>query len=228
AAGGDGTVNALAAVALEADLPMGILPMGQANNIARSLCSHGDFRAAVDAIINRKYRPIDVVRSGERVVVGSLALGLVPSLQRQLAGKGAPRFAFRWSAIAARAAAAVEPLRFTLKLDAFRFPIEAKMFSINLLAYGLGLPLSPASLSDDGEMEIIFDARCSDRDLGRYIRDVYKGKYVYGSAVRLYRGAYLNFNPGKAQPALLDGDLVELPAQEYNFRISPTRLNLFC
>lgn len=228
AAGGDGTVNALATVALEANLPIGILPMGQANNIARSVCHQADIRAAIDAIINRQYRPIDIIRSGERVIVGSFSLGLIPKLYRQLDGKGTPRFAFRWTALASKAAATVEPLQFTIKLDAYRFNLDAKIFSINLLSHTLGLSFSPASLPSDGEGEVIFDAHCTDKNLGQYIRDVYKGRYVYGSEVRLYRGAYISFNPGANQVALVDGDLVELPEQDYSFHIGDAKLNLFC
>ena len=34
--GGDGTVNLVAQIALKADLPMGIIPLGRFNNIARN------------------------------------------------------------------------------------------------------------------------------------------------------------------------------------------------
>jgi len=54
AAGGDGTVNAAAKVAVEANLPLGILPMGRFNDIASSLCKGPDARKAIKAIINRQ------------------------------------------------------------------------------------------------------------------------------------------------------------------------------
>lgn len=228
AGGGDGTVNAVASVALEADLPMGILPMGRANSIALSLCTHGDLKAATQAIVARKYRTIDVAKLGSRVIVGSLAIGLVPKVYSELKGRGMPRFSFWLGSLVSKAAAATERIRFIAKVDAFRFDIDAKMFSLNLLPYSMGMRLSPASVPDDGQGEIIFDVNTSDKDLGQYIRDVYKGRYVYGSQVRLYRGSYISFNPGKGRIALLDGDLVELPDDDFSFQLGSVKLKLFC
>ncbi len=228
AAGGDGTVNAVAGVALEAGLPMGILPMGRANNIAQSLCSHGDLKAATQVIIGRKYRAIDVAMLGDRVIVGSLAIGLIPKVYDELKGRAMPRFSFWLGSLVSRAAAATERTRFVAKVDAFRFDIDAKMFSLNLLPYSIGMRLSPASVPDDGQGEIIFDVNTSDKDLGQYIRDVYKGRYVYGSQVRLYRGAYIAFNPGKGRLALLDGDLIELPEADFSLQVGSVKLKLFC
>lgn len=228
AAGGDGTVNAAATVAVEADLPMGILPMGRTNNIAHSLCAHGDLRNAINAITARKYRPIDVIRLGDRIVVGSLSLGLIPRVACELQGRKMPRFSFRLASLVAKAAGATERVKLVAKVDSFRFDIDSKVFTINLLAYAMGLRLSPASVPDDNLGEIIFDVECSDKELGQYIRDVYKDRYVYGSAVRLYRGTHISFNPGKGQTALLDGDMIDLPEADYNLQVGAVKLKLFC
>lgn len=228
AAGGDGTVNLAASVALEADLPLGILPLGRNNNIAHSLCADGDIKKAVSAIINRKYRPIDVAAFGNYVVVGSLGLGLPVEVARSLDGRTAPKFAFRWTGLGLKAAERVQRHKFAVKVDAFRFEITPAMFSVNLLPYMLGLHISPPSLPDDREAEVIFDVDCSPRHLGHYLRDVRKGKYVYGTDVRLYRGSYISFGPVKGKTFLLDGDPITATEDTVELKIGERQLKVFC
>jgi diacylglycerol kinase family enzyme len=89
AAGGDGTVNhtveaILAAGAAGEDAPvLGILPLGTANNVARSLgllsCRHRGARAvelAVRTIASGRERVIDLGAVGARHFVGSFAAGM--------------------------------------------------------------------------------------------------------------------------------------------------------
>ncbi len=228
AAGGDGTVNVTASIAAAANLPMGILPMGRMNNIARSLCRHGELRNAIDAIVNRKYRAIDVASFGKHLVVGSVSLGLLPHLAEQLRGEKPPRFAFRFGAMVAHLAEHVETQTRVIKLDAFQFDIAPRLFSINLLPYTLGLKMSPASQPDDHQAEIIFDVDCSARDLGQYLRDVYKNRFLYGAGVRLYRGAVINIGAVAKQVCLIDGELVEVQEDMIEMHIGQTQLKVFC
>ncbi len=228
AAGGDGTVNLTASVAVAADLPMGILPMGRMNNIARSLCKQVEMRHAISAIVNRKYRAIDAAFFGRHLVVGSVGLGLMPQLAAQLNGQKPPRFAFRFAAMVSHLAERVEPQERVVKLDAFQFDIKPRLLSINLLPYTLGLKMSPASLADDHQAEVIFDVGCTPKDLGQYLRDVYKNKFLYGAGVRLYRGAVINIGAVTRQPCLIDGEVVEVQEEMVELQIGKDKLKVFC
>jgi len=229
AAGGDGTVSQIASIAIEADLPMGILPMGRYNNIANSLCSDAlEIQTAVNAIVNRSYRPIDVAHFGDRLVVGSVGFGLLPALAKRLEGQGPPRFAFRWSALASKVADTVKSEPMTVTIDAFRFDIAPRLFMINLLPYATGLQLSPASVADDHQAEIIFDVDCSPKDLGHYVRAVYKGKYVYGSDVRLFRGGSIKIDSFPKGDVLLDGDVITASGSDILMEVGRHQLKVFC
>lgn len=59
AAGGDGTVGAVATHATAAGLPVGILPMGTANDVARALTIPLDLRAAARIIAGGRTRLVD-------------------------------------------------------------------------------------------------------------------------------------------------------------------------
>ena len=87
AAGGDGTVSDVVQAIMLAggtERPaLAIIPLGTANNVARSLglisCRHGGARAmdlAVATALNGPERRIDLGRVGQRYFVGSFALGM--------------------------------------------------------------------------------------------------------------------------------------------------------
>src|SRR5262245_51904325 len=54
--GGDGTLNGVAAAVMEAKRPMGILPLGTANDLARTLNIPADLEAAIRIVAEGKTR----------------------------------------------------------------------------------------------------------------------------------------------------------------------------
>jgi diacylglycerol kinase family enzyme len=60
AAGGDGTVRPIALRLIDRDVKLSILPMGRANNIARSLGIQGNPLAIVDGLRDPRHRRFDV------------------------------------------------------------------------------------------------------------------------------------------------------------------------
>ena len=63
AAGGDGTIGAVATQVANTGLPMGILPMGTANDVARSLLIPLDLREAAQIIARQDAVPVDAGRA---------------------------------------------------------------------------------------------------------------------------------------------------------------------
>jgi diacylglycerol kinase family enzyme len=76
AAGGDGSVATVAAVAIERDLPFVVVPYGTRNHFARDLgLDRDDPLAALDAFEGVERR-VDVGRAGERRFLNNVSLGL--------------------------------------------------------------------------------------------------------------------------------------------------------
>ncbi len=80
AAGGDGTVNAIAAVAVESHATMGILPMGTLNHFAKDLGLPLDLDHAVETIARGQARGVDVGEVNGRVFVNNSNVGLYPRM----------------------------------------------------------------------------------------------------------------------------------------------------
>lgn len=80
AAGGDGTVGAVAAQALEHDLLFGVLPVGTLNHFARELGLPLEFERAVEVVAARRERTVDVGEVNDAVFLNNASIGLYPQV----------------------------------------------------------------------------------------------------------------------------------------------------
>jgi diacylglycerol kinase family enzyme len=80
AAGGDGTVSAVAAAAVEAGATMGVLPMGTLNHFAKDLGLPLDREQAIAAIAEGRFRDVDVAEVNGRIFVNNSSVGIYPRM----------------------------------------------------------------------------------------------------------------------------------------------------
>jgi diacylglycerol kinase family enzyme len=80
AAGGDGSVASVAAVAVERDLPFVVVPYGTRNHFARDLGLDLDDPLAALPAFEGEERRVDVGRAGERRFLNNVSLGLYATL----------------------------------------------------------------------------------------------------------------------------------------------------
>jgi len=80
AAGGDGTVSAVAAQLVGTDIPMGVLPLGTLNHFARQLGIPTDRDAAIRTLLAGEVGRVDVGEVNGRVFVNNSSLGIYPWL----------------------------------------------------------------------------------------------------------------------------------------------------
>lgn len=83
AGGGDGTVSAAAGALAETDKPLGVLPLGTLNHLARDAGIPTDLDAAVATIAGGHVRRIDVGEVNGRIFVNNSAIGLYPHMVRR-------------------------------------------------------------------------------------------------------------------------------------------------
>ncbi len=228
ACGGDGTFNLCARAALAGNLPIGCLPMGKMNNIARYLYADTGVESAIKAIMGGEYRQIDVGRAADIPFFGSIGLGFIPHLFEELSEQKAPRFALGWSQLGARIAGGVAQKKTLLKVDSFRFEIRPIILNVNLLPYSVGLPLTTASIDDDGHAEIVFDQGDDPGYFASYTRLILKKRYLYGNEVRLYRGKAITCQPVRGRSLYLDGEIISVPNDILEIHIDQKQLSVLC
>jgi len=82
AAGGDGTVSAVARVAVDTGTPLGILPLGTLNHFARDLGIPDSLETAIATLASGRIAAIDVGEVNGQVFVNNSSIGLYPRLVR--------------------------------------------------------------------------------------------------------------------------------------------------
>jgi len=80
AAGGDGTINAVASAVLGSGCPFGVLPQGTFNYFGRVHAIHQDTRAASIALLGALVSPVQVGEVNGRIFLVNASLGLYPQL----------------------------------------------------------------------------------------------------------------------------------------------------
>jgi diacylglycerol kinase family enzyme len=81
--GGDGTVNAMAAVVANSETALGVLPLGTLNHFARDAGIPLALDAAVDIAVKGKRRKVDVAEVNGRLFVNNSSIGLYPAMVRR-------------------------------------------------------------------------------------------------------------------------------------------------
>lgn len=228
ACGGDGTFNLVARAAVDTEIPVGVLPFGRMNNAARSLYNSTTPDAAIQKILSGNYRKIDVGQAADQPFFVSVGLGFVPELAEEFKQTSLPRFGFGWSQLGGRIAARVKMVKTVIKIDAFKFEAEPILFNVHLMPYAAALPFSTASLTDDGEAEVIFDLGNKMGEFSTITRLIQKNKFLYGSDVRMYRGKNISVHPVKGRVIYLDGELIPLPTNTLSIKTGEKQIKAFC
>ncbi|HEY7116813.1 MAG TPA: diacylglycerol kinase family protein [Tepidisphaeraceae bacterium] len=82
AAGGDGTLSAIAAALAGTSTAMGVLPMGTLNHFAKDLGLPLSIADSARAIATGQPRPVDVAEVNGRVFINNASIGLYPRVVR--------------------------------------------------------------------------------------------------------------------------------------------------
>lgn len=85
-AGGDGTVNSALQVLVRARKPLGILPLGTANDLARTLGLPADLGGAAAVIVAGRTKRIDVGVVNGRYFLNAAGIGFSTALSNELPG----------------------------------------------------------------------------------------------------------------------------------------------
>lgn len=83
AAGGDGTINSVAAAVLDTDKILGVLPLGTLNHFAKDLGIPIELETAAQTIIAGHTTEVDVAEVNGRVFLNNSSLGLYPMIVRE-------------------------------------------------------------------------------------------------------------------------------------------------
>jgi len=161
-AGGDGTVGKSVRRLRERKTPIAILPLGTANNIARSLGIEGDLESLLSKLPTASARSLDVGCAtgpwGKRIFLEALGVGSIA----EGVSRSGPRPPKPIRLDMAREdlqelVKNAEPELFELGVDGEKFAGEFLFVEVlNLSFTGPALPLASHALPDDGRFDVVF------------------------------------------------------------------------
>ncbi len=158
-AGGDGTVSRVASALLDQELPLGILPIGTANGVARQLGIPLKVEAALELLREgHEVRRLDAIYCNDRVFLISLSVGVsAQSMEWTGAGDKARYGLFAYYLKGAKSAFDFVPQPITLDLGCSR--IRDVFMEVAVLNMGItGLPealLGGRISPDDGSLRLV-------------------------------------------------------------------------
>ena len=155
AAGGDGTVISTAPLALDRGLPLGIVPLGTFNDLARTLGVPSDVEEACRAILAGRTRTIDLGLVNGHYFVNEASIGLTARIARRQTPEVKQRLGFVGVAgTAIQGLAQAKPFHVTVEHDGVAEAFRTLQLTVaNSGRFGGIVERADASL-DDGWLDL--------------------------------------------------------------------------
>lgn len=217
AMGGDGTIATVAAGLVGTATPLGIVPAGTANVLAREISIPLDPVEAVRVLVDATPRPFDVGRANGRLFLLMAGVGIDAEIVRD-----APRWAKRHFG---RAGFLGTTLAKVFRNDRPRVVVEIGGVSIeaadvvvaNCRLYGGAFAIAPEADPADGMLDVVIFENSGPRDLFRSLIALVRGRHLDLPGVSLRRADRIRIRAAGASGAgavQLDGDYVsETPVE---------------
>jgi len=155
AVGGDGTIKLVAESVMETEIPLGILPAGSANGMAKELAIPMEAEAAMRVLVTGSSRKIHLTRINGHVCIHLSDIGYNADLVRrfeQQSGRG------KWGYLRAAVKALFRhPLmEVSMKVGNEAVALQAAMIVLaNGTAYGSGAVINPVGNLEDTLFEVV-------------------------------------------------------------------------
>jgi diacylglycerol kinase (ATP) len=211
AVGGDGLVNIALQVVAGTDVPLGVVPAGTGNDIARALgLSLDDPVAAVDLVVRGTTRAVDLGRANGRWFAGVLGSGFDSMVNERANRMSWPSGRSRYNLAILAELRTFRPVPYELVLDSEPWTTEAMLVAVgNGPSYGGGMRVCPDARLDDGLLDITVLGPISKPEFLRVFPTVYKGTHVRHPAVTVRRARQVTLvSPGVT--AYADGERVSV------------------
>jgi len=224
--GGDGSISSAAPAVIESGLPLGIIPAGTANDLARTLSIPLDFAAAADVIVESHSRRIDVGMVNGHAFFNVASIGISSELAQKLDPAIKKRFG--------RLGYAVAALRVILAAQRFRARIrekgESRTVSTYQVAigngrlYGGGNVVEENAAIDDGTLDLYSLEVKNLWKLALMLRAFRSGTHGAWKEVRTAKCVEFDIETRRPMPVNTDGEIVT--ATPAHFRVLPRAISV--
>ena len=232
AAGGDGTINEIVNGLMrkasdETIGPLGILPLGTANDLADMLALPRDLLAACQRVKAGETRLIDVGQVNDRYFVNNSAVGLEPivSLAHEEMRWVQGDLRYIWAAVKA----IIQAKFWYMKLTWDNGDGEDVMTLVsvgNSRRTGGSFYMTPHAELDDGYLDFVYAPKFSRLALLKLLPQTFKGNHIHHPQVVYLQTTNLKITASPATPIQADGEIIDRHATEIHYRIFPKKLRV--
>lgn len=220
ACGGDGTLNEVVNGLDGRDIPLGVVPLGTANDFARQTGIPDDADHAMDVILRRNPVRIDTASmNGRRFLnvstggVGAEATAETPADFKASFGP----LAYAITAIRKLAGDQTRHARFTSA--GFDLDVDFMAFAVgSARVTGGGTMMTPDASVTDGLLDLCVIETMSRRDFARLAMDVRRGEHVGLPGVHYAQLPWLKVIGSENLNVNVDGEALEAPVCDYRAR----------
>jgi diacylglycerol kinase (ATP) len=228
--GGDGSVSSTVDFLAHHDITLSVLPLGTANDFARTLEIPLDLEAACETIAHGKVVDIDLGLAGDNFYVNVASVGLGVEVTRSLSPRLKKSIGpLAYPVAAVRAFFKHQP--FTARLsfpDGDYEPVDyGRLLQVavgNGRFYGGGMVVAPESGIDDRFLDIYAIKLGRRRDLVGIVRYLKSGDFVRNESVDYFRTGRVLLETQPELPVNVDGELVAQTPEE--FSVAPNALHV--
>ena len=222
---GDGLIGQIGGVLAGGGVPMGVIPGGRGNDLARVLGIPTDIPGAVGLLATGSTRAIDVGEVNERRFLGIASCGFDSEANRIANQARLIKGNLVYLYAALRALAAWKPSRFEVTLDGERRSFTGySVAAANNKAFGGGMFVAPNAQLDDGLLDVVWVSDVAKLRFLASLPKVFKGRHVDSDEVTVLRAAEVTISADRPFAVYADGDhLADLPA---TIRLLPRALTV--
>lgn len=224
--GGDGTLNHAIAGLMETRLPLGILPLGTANDLARTLEIPFDPALACATVATGQITEIDVGDANGKYFFNVASLGLSVDITRRLD----PEQKKKWGVLAYLYTAFVvtfraRPFRAEIRTATETLQVRTVQIAVgNGRHYGGGMVIHEQAAIDDGMLDLY------SVEVDRWWKvflltpAIMRGTLESSSWIRTFRGETFEITTHRPRPINTDGELAT--ATPVKFKIWPRAIRV--
>ena len=222
---GDGLVGVIGGELAGSETPLGIIPGGRGNDLARVLGIPTDIAGAVEILARGDTRQIDVGEANGVRFLGIASCGFDSEANRIANGTRLIRGNLVYAYAALRALIAWKPARFTVGLGERRMRFTGyTLAAANNKAYGGGMFLAPDADLADGELDIVMVGKVGKLRFLANLPKVFKGTHIESDEVQVLRASRVDFSASAPFAVYADGEhITDLPA---TVRVLPGALSV--
>ncbi|MBK5218293.1 MAG: diacylglycerol kinase family lipid kinase [Thermoleophilia bacterium] len=222
---GDGLLGAVGGAMAGSETPLGIVPGGRGNDLARVLGIPDEPEQAVEVILGGHSRRIDVGEANGKRFLGIVSVGFDSEANRRANETKFLRGNLVYAYAAIRTLLSWKPARFTIAVDQERIRLSGYSIAVaNSSCFGGGMYVAPDAELDDGEFDVVSVGDVSKLRYVSNLPKVFKGTHVEKDEVRVFRAQHLELSASRPFPVYADGEhLTDLPA---SLRVLPRALSV--